>query len=102
MACPNKVSLVDVSLLGYNIIRSLFTYSTSSRIADQSRHEYILTDHAKKGQTFSFYIEAACNGMFGVGSNDAMVPDPNRYFSIKKADLVVPDSPLQHLYHDLT
>ncbi|SAM00317.1 hypothetical protein [Absidia glauca] len=70
--------------------------------SDQSRHEYILTDHAKKGQTFSFYIEAACNGMFGVGSNDAMVPDPNRYFSIKKADLVVPDSPLQHLYHDLT
>ncbi|KAI8334604.1 hypothetical protein BC941DRAFT_472537 [Chlamydoabsidia padenii] len=69
--------------------------------SDQSRHEYILTHRSKKDQTFSFYIEAACNGIFGVGSNDAMVPNPNRYFSIKKADLVVRNTSLQQLYHDL-
>lgn len=38
--------------------------------------------------------------MFGVG-DAAMVPDPNRYFSIKTADLVVPNAPVQDLYHDL-
>ncbi|KAI8331324.1 glycosyl hydrolases family 38 N-terminal domain-containing protein [Chlamydoabsidia padenii] len=69
--------------------------------SDQSRHEYVLTQAAKKGQSFSFYIEAACNGMFGVSDNDAMVPDPNRYFSIKAADLVVPDTLLQRLYYDM-
>ncbi|ORX54951.1 hypothetical protein DM01DRAFT_1286538 [Hesseltinella vesiculosa] len=68
----------------------------------QERHAYILTNKANKGDTFSFYIEAACNGMFGVGANDAMVPDPNRTFRIKVADLVVPNEPVQRLYHDLS
>jgi alpha-mannosidase len=40
--------------------------------------------------------------MFGVGANDAMVADPNRYFNLDKADLVVPNQPVQDLYHDLT
>lgn len=69
-------------------------------LADQQRHEYILTDKAKSGDKFTFYIEAACNGMFGVG-DAAMVPDPDRYFSIKTADLVVPNAPVQDLYYDL-
>ncbi|KAF7725437.1 Glycoside hydrolase, 38 vacuolar alpha mannosidase [Apophysomyces ossiformis] len=69
--------------------------------ADQARHEYHLTKRAKTGEKFHFYIEAACNGMFGVG-NDAMVPDPNRYFTLNKADLVVPNYIVQDLYHDLT
>ncbi|CDS14068.1 hypothetical protein LRAMOSA06239 [Lichtheimia ramosa] len=68
--------------------------------SDQQRHEYILTDKAKSGDKFTFYIEAACNGMFGVG-DAAMVPDPDRYFSIKTADLVVPNAPVQDLYYDL-
>ncbi|KAI9027605.1 glycosyl hydrolases family 38 N-terminal domain-containing protein [Phycomyces nitens] len=71
--------------------------------SDQSRHEYILTRSAKANQTFDFYLEAACNGMFGVGDqNDAMVPDPNRYFRLLKADLVVPSHAIQDLYHDLS
>ncbi|CAO3644807.1 unnamed protein product [Cunninghamella blakesleeana] len=41
--------------------------------------------------------------MFGVGGdNGTMVPNPNRYFSIEKADLVVPNYQVQSLYHDLT
>lgn len=71
-------------------------------IADQSRHDYIVTGKAKVGEKFTFYIEAACNGMFGVGANDAMVADPNRYFDLSKADLVVPNKATQSLYHDLT
>lgn len=71
-----------------------------SLLADQQRHEYILTNKAKSGDKFTFYIEAACNGMFGVG-DAAMVPDPDRYFSIKTADLVVPNAPVQDLYYDL-
>ncbi|KAI9278933.1 galactose mutarotase-like domain-containing protein [Phascolomyces articulosus] len=66
----------------------------------QERHEYIVTNKAVGGERHTFYIEAACNGMFGVGDN-AMVPDPNRYFSIKTADLVVPDKEVQDLYYDL-
>ncbi|KAI9311476.1 galactose mutarotase-like domain-containing protein [Dichotomocladium elegans] len=68
---------------------------------DQQRHEYIVTNNGKTGTKHTFYIEAACNGMFGVG-NASMVPDPNRYYSIKTADLVAPNPPIQALYHDLT
>lgn len=60
-----------------------------------------MTNSAKAGDKHSFFIEAACNGMFGVG-NAAMVPDPNRYFTISKADLVVPNLLVQDVYHDLT
>ncbi|KAI9473459.1 MAG: galactose mutarotase-like domain-containing protein [Benjaminiella poitrasii] len=70
--------------------------------SDQARHEFIVTKHAKSKETFELYIEAACNGMFGVGANDAMVADPNRYFSLTTADLVVANKPIQTLYHDLT
>lgn len=40
--------------------------------------------------------------MFGVGANDAMVANPNRYFNLDKADLVVANEPIQKLYHDLS
>ncbi|KAG2207470.1 hypothetical protein INT47_004218 [Mucor saturninus] len=70
--------------------------------SDQSRHDYIVTEKASTGDKYTFYIEAACNGMFGVGANDAMVADPNRYFELSKADLVVANKDTQSLYHDLT
>ncbi|CAO3608492.1 unnamed protein product [Mucor fragilis] len=70
--------------------------------SDQARHDFIVTHKATPGQEFTFYIEAACNGMFGVGANDAMVADPNRYFSLDRADLVVANEPIQKLYHDLS
>ncbi|ORY96481.1 glycosyl hydrolases family 38 N-terminal domain-domain-containing protein [Syncephalastrum racemosum] len=68
---------------------------------DQARHEFIVTERAKAGQTFTFYIEAACNGMFGVGDS-GMVPQPDRHYTIKTADLVSPNYAVQDLYHDLT
>ncbi|KAI8992140.1 galactose mutarotase-like domain-containing protein [Mycotypha africana] len=69
---------------------------------DQPRHEYILTNRGSAGAQFEFYIEAACNGMFGVGAADSMVANPNKYFELKRADLVVPNKRVQKLYHDLT
>ncbi|KAI8986966.1 galactose mutarotase-like domain-containing protein [Pilobolus umbonatus] len=70
--------------------------------SDQSRHEYIITEKARTGQKFEFYIEAACNGMFGVGANDAMVADPNRYFCLRTADIAVRNKAIQGLFHDLS
>ncbi|KAI7906375.1 galactose mutarotase-like domain-containing protein [Cokeromyces recurvatus] len=68
---------------------------------DQARHEFIISKYAKSEEKYEFYIEAACNGMFGVGANDAMVADPDRYFNLTTADLVVPNKAIQALYHDL-
>lgn len=45
-----------------------------------------------------FYLEIACNGMFGNG--DGGVPDPNRYFRLSKCDLVYPDINARRLHWD--
>ncbi|CAK7893939.1 alpha-mannosidase [[Candida] anglica] len=45
-----------------------------------------------------FYLETACNGMFGVG--DQGNPDPNRYFGLDKCDLVLPNVTARKLYYD--
>jgi len=49
---------------------------------------------------YEFYIEAACNGISGVGTGN-MVPDPNRYYSIEVADLVVRNQVAFDLYYDM-
>ncbi|EPX71490.1 alpha-mannosidase [Schizosaccharomyces octosporus yFS286] len=66
------------------------------------RTEYILpkswqTDHS----IHIFYVEMACNGMFGCGGTDQIAPpDPNRHFVLKKADLLVPNLPARALRCD--
>jgi alpha-mannosidase len=60
----------------------------------------LLTDKAKAGMNYEFYIEAACNGISGVGTGN-MVPDPNRYYSIAVADLVVRNQVAFDLYYDM-
>lgn len=54
-------------------------------------------DYKKKGKQL-FYLEVACNGMFGNG--DGGVPDPNRYFRLNRCDLVYPDLDARKLYWD--
>lgn len=93
---------MDVSKAILLEIRRVDISFFSGHKADQARHDFIVTNKAKSGEKFKFYIEAACNGMFGVGANDAMVADPNRYFSLSRADLVVANEPIQKLYHDLS
>ncbi|KAJ3111536.1 Glycoside hydrolase, 38 vacuolar alpha mannosidase [Phlyctochytrium bullatum] len=54
--------------------------------------DYRLTKAAKPNEHFSFYIEIACNGMFGNGDGGFIEPpDPNREFTLKKAELAVPN-----------
>jgi len=53
------------------------------------RVEFILPHSARKAGTAHYYVEASCNGMFGI--NDMDPPDPNRYYKLNSADLVVPN-----------
>ena len=47
-----------------------------------ARHEFILTPNAEGEEIMQFYIEMACNGMFGAGSGLIGPPDPNRFFHL--------------------
>lgn len=49
-----------------------------------ARHEYILTTNAEGGEIIQFYIEMACNGMFGAGNGLIGAPDPNRFFNLNQ------------------
>ncbi len=55
------------------------------------------------GEVFTFFVEVACNGMFGVG-NGGMIrpPNPHRTFSIAQAELAVWDPVGSALLADLT
>lgn len=46
----------------------------------------------------TFYLEIACNGMFGNGDNGTV--NPNRYFLLSKADLVLPNVEARALFYD--
>ncbi|CED85351.1 glycoside hydrolase family 38 protein [Phaffia rhodozyma] len=65
------------------------------------RVEYVLDEHSRQS-THHFYIEISCNGMFGVpqGGNEIEPPDPNRTFSLDKADLIAPNLEAWALMYD--
>ncbi|KAF7726851.1 Glycoside hydrolase, 38 vacuolar alpha mannosidase [Apophysomyces ossiformis] len=65
-----------------------------------ARHEYILTESALGGEIIQFYIEMACNGMFGAGSGLIGPPDPNRFFNLNELDLAVPNKLAWDLLYD--
>ncbi|XP_061577780.1 alpha-mannosidase 2C1 [Cololabis saira] len=53
---------------------------------------YILSECLKDEEPHSvtLYVEMACNGLFGAGQGSMIAaPDPNRKFSIQKAELVI-------------
>ncbi|KAJ3337800.1 Alpha-mannosidase 2C1 [Gonapodya sp. JEL0774] len=65
------------------------------------RAEYVITKNAKGGEINTFYIELACNGMFGVGRNGMINPtDPDRYFDLAQAELKVPNMEAWALFRD--
>jgi alpha-mannosidase len=47
-----------------------------------------------------FYIEMACNGMFGTGNGLIGPPDPNRFFNLTAVDLAVPNKLAWNLLYD--
>ncbi|KAI9286060.1 galactose mutarotase-like domain-containing protein [Umbelopsis sp. AD052] len=65
-----------------------------------ARHEYVLTTSARGGDPIQFYIEMACNGMFGAGNGLIGPPDPNRFFNLNELDLAVPNKLAWKLLYD--
>ncbi|TKS73487.1 Alpha-mannosidase 2C1 [Collichthys lucidus] len=64
---------------------------------------YILSDCLKDEEPHSvtLYVEVACNGLFGAGQGSMIAaPDPNRMFSVQKAELVVFNQNVQELLTD--
>ena len=54
------------------------------------RTEWILPNSWRDGKEHTFYIEMACNGMFGnaPGGDTIQPPDPNKYYMLWKAQIV--------------
>lgn len=59
---------------------------------------FILTEDLKVPGKQHFYLEIACNGMFGNGDGGA--PDENRYFRLDRCELVLPDMNARRLFWD--
>ena len=49
----------------------------------------------------TLYVEMACNGLFGAGHGSMIAaPDPNRKFSVQRAELVVFNRDVRELLTD--
>lgn len=65
------------------------------------RIEWTIPESFRDGKQHTFYIEMACNGMFGNAVGDIIqAPDPNRYFQLQKADIVAVNLEARALYID--
>lgn len=64
---------------------------------NNERISYSIKDYWKK-KVHRFYLEIACNDMFGNGSDGH--PDPDRYFQLTKSDLVAPNLTARKLRYD--
>lgn len=67
-----------------------------------------LTGQLRKAFTFfvllfsvTLYVEVACNDLFGAGQGSMIAaPDPNKMFSVQKAELVVLNRDVRELLTD--
>ena len=66
------------------------------------RVEWILPKDWRDGKEHTFYIEMACNGMFGnaPGGDTIQPPDPNKYYMLWKAMIVDVNLAARHLNVD--
>ncbi|KAL8912339.1 MAG: hypothetical protein Q9171_002626 [Xanthocarpia ochracea] len=65
------------------------------------RIEWVLPDSFRDGESHTFYIEMACNVMFGNAIGDIIQPpNPNRYFQLKLADIVAVNLEARALFVD--
>ncbi|KAL1651186.1 Glycoside hydrolase, 38 vacuolar alpha mannosidase [Diplodia intermedia] len=66
------------------------------------RTEWILPHSYRDGKEHVFYIEMACNGMFGnaPGGDSIQPPNPNKYFQLHTADIVAINLEARALYID--
>jgi alpha-mannosidase len=66
------------------------------------RTQWILPKEFRDGKEHLFYVEIACNGMFGnaPGGDSIQPPDPNRYFQLQTASIVAVNLEARGLYFD--
>ncbi|KAI9794160.1 MAG: Glycoside hydrolase, 38 vacuolar alpha mannosidase [Peltula sp. TS41687] len=66
------------------------------------RIEWILPSGWRDGKEHLFYIEMACNGMFGnaLGGDNIQPPGPDRYFKLTTADIVAVNLDARALFVD--
>ena len=66
------------------------------------RTEWIIPDPWRDGKQHTFYIEMACNGMFGnaPGGDSIQPPDPNKYFQLSTARITSVNLTARQLYVD--
>lgn len=71
-------------------------------LSGAERREWIVPEKWQKdGKKHLFYIEMACNGMFGNGTpDDIHPPDNNRWFTLSTVELLVPNLEARALYID--
>ena len=76
------------------IVLQGFTCSDGS----DRRVEYIIPNDINEN---IYYLEMACNGMFGAGNNGLIgAPDPNRTYTLRKAEIGLFNRPAYDLYWD--
>ncbi|EEQ88551.1 alpha-mannosidase [Blastomyces dermatitidis ER-3] len=66
------------------------------------RIEWILPDSFRDGKEHIFYIEMACNGMFGnaPGGDSIQPPNPNKYYRLNVARITAVNLQARALYYD--
>ncbi|EER25893.1 Glycosyl hydrolases family 38 protein [Coccidioides posadasii C735 delta SOWgp] len=65
------------------------------------RIEWILPDSFRDGKQHTFYIEMACNGLFGNADGDIIQPpNPNRYYRLNTARITAVNLEARALYYD--
>ena len=66
------------------------------------RVEWIIPKSFRDGKFHTFYIEMACNTMFGnaPGGDSIQPPNPNKYYQLHTADIVAVNKEARALYYD--
>ncbi|KAJ5161196.1 hypothetical protein N7492_006588 [Penicillium capsulatum] len=66
------------------------------------RVEWIIPDEWRDGKEHTFYIEMACNGMFGnaPGGDSIQPPDPDKSYTLSKAQITAVNLAARALYYD--
>ncbi|OJJ48556.1 hypothetical protein ASPZODRAFT_130621 [Penicilliopsis zonata CBS 506.65] len=66
------------------------------------RIEWVIPDAWRDGKEHVFFIEMACNGMFGnpPGDDQIQPPRPNKYYTLHKAQITAVNLEARALYYD--
>ena len=66
-----------------------------------NRHvDYLLTERSCVGEIFTFYIEIACNGLFGNAGGGIFPPNVNNYYRLNTAEIAIPNELGHKVFYD--